>query len=105
MSTTPATLPDWVLNEPVDVTQVYVYPDAEINIYLIARTTRPGAITLTFDEDRVLVNGIYLPLDEDLVPICSLIEDAYGALQNQPNSYLAFTVRTSPFSDSDPRFR
>lgn len=76
-------LPPWVLNEPVDVTCVYRERDDEtLVIYLVARVevapifSEGVAVTLTFADGLVLVNGLAVDLGEDLMAICSLVDDA-----------------------------
>ena len=73
----PNSVPGWVLREPVAVTPVMANPEEELTVVLISRNTCPGAITLTFDEDRLSVNGLYLYLGEDYMPYCSLIDDVF----------------------------
>lgn len=78
-------LPPWVLNEPVDVTCVYRERDDEtLVIYLVARVEMAPifeggvAVTLTFSEDGLLVNGLpYVESREnEFWDLCGLVDDA-----------------------------
>lgn len=98
------TLPEWVLEEEVNMTLVYDSTSSVFSIYLLecvaARRGLNNAITLTFDNDRVLVNGTYADLGEDLMAVYSLIDDYYSQwLPGDPESTtpVGYTVRTTPY--------
>lgn len=80
------TLPAWVLTESVDVTVVYRPSDDTLVIYLLERVDLPdgvdvdcyvpNALTLTFDDGTVLMNGRSVDLGDDLMTICGLVDEA-----------------------------
>lgn len=100
------TLPDWVLNEPVDVTPVYRRDGCVTEIYLITATKRSSmlsanpAVVLTFDDGTVLVNGVYVDLGEDLMPVCSLLDDCGRRAAPDALLPLGVTMRSVPDPDS-----
>jgi len=98
-------LPTWVLTESVDVTLTQSDP----SIYLVERATWtnkvqvPAAITLTINENLVLVNGVYVDLGDDLMSVCSLIDDvAESALaEGQESIPVGVTYRSEPYSEGE----
>lgn len=99
---TAGTCPEWVLTESVGVTLVGLDADRERGTFLITRVVRPadasdGAVVLTFDEGRVLVNGRYLDLGDDMIAYCSLVDDAYP---NGPApDRIGERIATAPYED------
>jgi hypothetical protein len=71
-------VPDWILDEDVDVTLIHVFTESETigSIFLVARVSAPGAVTLTFDDSGIiLTNGEPRDLGEETMQYCSLIDD------------------------------
>lgn len=68
-------LPAWVLGDAVYVTLTSVAGDGSMT-YLITPVGRPGAVVVAFDPDgQVLVNGRYVDLGDDLMSLCSLVDE------------------------------
>jgi len=107
-NTTPTvtTLPDWVLTEEVEVTLVHHDPDAVRDIFLVTcvpvRRGANNAITLTFEEGRVLINGTYVDLGEDLMAVCSLVDEAGRWAAPDAMMPLSVTYRSNPSQTLGP---
>lgn len=71
-------IPEWVLRESVDVTLVGSEPGAFTMTYLVVRTSAPGAVTIEFDQEKILVNGVEVDLGDDEELVSSMIDDAAG---------------------------
>ena len=68
----------WLLSEPTLVTLVSYSADSESSVYLVTRTYgRPGAVVLTCEVGRILLNGLYADLGDDMMAVVSLLDDAY----------------------------
>lgn len=98
-------IPAWVLTEPVDVTLVIDNPDAVLAVYLIARTTGPGAITVHYSEDGIVVNGVDAGhVEEEAMLLCdiadvardSMIEGHFDGWSHYPILKTGKTVRLDP---------
>jgi hypothetical protein len=104
-------LPRWVLLEPVDVTLVHQDADTLRSIYLVTATRypedEPAAIVLTFDEGNILLNGVYVDLSDDMIAVCSLVDDAASWTGASYTMALGVTYRSVPYSDppAEPRRR
>lgn len=105
-----ATLPSWVLTEPVDVTRIYS-ADSEllISFYLVERVDVPAgnnvsayvpqAVVLMFNEAIVEMNGLPVDLGEDLMAVCSLVDDAGYNASPDGVAPIGLTVRTEPYQE------
>ena len=95
-------LPAWVLAEPVDVTCVSMTMDGYA-LYLVEKTSyawgghpedrEPVAVVLTFNEDQVLVNGVYVDLGEDLMPLVGMFDE----INEKHGDLVGVTTRSEPF--------
>jgi hypothetical protein len=89
-------VPDWILDEDVDVTRIDSDPaDSFYCIYLIARVSQPGAVTLTFG--IILLNGEPRDLGEETMQYCSLIDD----VSSDGVPKIGVTVRSVVCKDGD----
>lgn len=109
------TLPAWVLTEEVDVTPAYrPHPDiCNFEIYLLERVAAhilpghtPNAVTITFDDGTVEINGVVwnwaesAALTLDLERLCSLVDEA-GRIASPDNLQpIGMTIRTQARSQS-----
>ena len=91
------TVPAWVLAEEVKMTPVAAPGDGNV-IFLVVRTgvRSGGAITLHFDEGRILVNGKYVDLGDDPMAYSSMVDDAFPL--GVTGADVGHTVTTAPYN-------
>jgi pterin-4a-carbinolamine dehydratase len=103
-------LPAWVLEEPVDVTLVYHNADTVKSIYLCEHVSSidceddgdhgRSAITIEFnDTGRILLNGVDVDLGDDMMAVCSLIDDVGGIANAQHFPDVGVTYQSVPFKE------
>jgi hypothetical protein len=74
-------IPRWVLSEPVDVTLIIDNPDAVLCLYLVARVNAPGAITVQYSEDGIVINGASIEDSEvGTMMLCDIADYARGEM-------------------------
>jgi hypothetical protein len=66
----------WALKSSVRVTMIRSDPDMLTGAYLVQNLSAPGALLLEFDDCRVLLNGKFVDLGDDLPCWCGLADVA-----------------------------
>lgn len=98
-------VPQWLLDEPVDVTLVIDDPNKVLTVYLIARRSAPGAVTVHYSENGITVNGASAGETEaEAMFLCEVADAARSGMteyhfdgwSNIPVLKLGTTVRIDP---------
>jgi hypothetical protein len=85
----------WIISEPVNVTPLK--PQTETAELLVASTLNVGvAAVVTFDVGRILINGQYADLGDDMMAFCGLADEAYYVVK------VGDTYLSEPFDRDDP---